>query len=121
MYLPEFDQDGHAAVPQAAATKEEAITYVVAKNIMRRHLTNDQRAAIAAKLYAQLPQQAHGGDGKSNSASPASEYGSYLRTRMPAWSSHLSGYAALGSGDSFAESIVVPYFQSAGQIAMYRA
>jgi hypothetical protein len=49
------------------------------------------------------------------------KYGSYLRTRMPAWSSHLSGYAALGSGDSFAESIVVPYFQSAGQIAMYRA
>jgi hypothetical protein len=32
-----------------------------------------------------------------------------------------ASYAALGSGDSFAESIVVPYFQSAGPIAMYRA
>jgi hypothetical protein len=48
VYLPEFDEDGHAAVPQAAATKVEAIAYVVAKNIIRRHLTNDQRAAIAA-------------------------------------------------------------------------
>lgn len=85
------------------------------------HLTNDQRAAIAAKLYAQLPRQAHGGDGKSKFCFSSLRTRSYLRTRMPAWSSHLSGYAALGSGDSFAESIVVPYFQSAGQIAMYRA
>jgi hypothetical protein len=45
----------------------------------------------------------------------------YLRTRIPACSSHRSGLAALGSGDSFAESIVTPNLQSDGQIAMYRA
>jgi hypothetical protein len=38
VHLPEFDEDRDAPVPQAAATKEEVITYVVTKNIMRRHL-----------------------------------------------------------------------------------
>jgi hypothetical protein len=45
----------------------------------------------------------------------------YLRTRIPVFSSHCSGRAALGSGDSFAESIVTPNFQLGAQIAMYRA
>ena len=48
-----------------AATKEEAIAYVVSKNIMRRHLTNGQRAVIAKKLYDKMPKQSPGGDRKS--------------------------------------------------------
>jgi hypothetical protein len=42
-------------------------SFVLAKNILRRHLTPDQRAMIAAKLYAKLPKQQHGGDRKSSS------------------------------------------------------
>jgi hypothetical protein len=46
---------------------EAATAFVITKNIMRRNLTPDQRAMIAAELYAKLPRRAHGGDRKSNS------------------------------------------------------
>jgi ParB-like chromosome segregation protein Spo0J len=47
---------------------EAATAFVITKNIMRRNLTSDQRAMIAAELYSKLPKREHGGDRKSNSA-----------------------------------------------------
>jgi hypothetical protein len=46
---------------------QAATAYVISKNIMRRNLTEDQRAMIAAELYAKLPKREHGGDRKSSS------------------------------------------------------
>lgn len=43
------------------------------------------------------------------------------RTRIPAFSSQCSGLSFFGIGDSFDGSMVTPYFQSGGQMAMYRA
>jgi hypothetical protein len=58
---------GHGTYAEVTI-KEAAITYVISRNIMRRHLTDSQRAAIAAKLYAKMPKQSPGGDRKSFSA-----------------------------------------------------
>lgn len=46
-------------------TTEDAIAFVISANIQRRHLTNDQRAQIAAELYEKLPKKKEGGDRKS--------------------------------------------------------
>jgi len=53
--------------PEGVPLTEAAAAYVISKNIMRRNLTADQRAMIAADLYAKLPKQRHGGDRKSSS------------------------------------------------------
>jgi hypothetical protein len=57
-------------VTDHAPIKEQAVAYVISKNIMRRHLTDGQRAAIAAKLYAKMPKRSHGGDGTPSSGKP---------------------------------------------------
>jgi ParB-like chromosome segregation protein Spo0J len=60
-------RDGYTLAQAAAA-------FVITKNIMRRNLSEDQRAMIAAKLYAKLPNKPkHGGDRKSSASLPASE------------------------------------------------
>jgi hypothetical protein len=60
-------RDGYTLAQAAAA-------FVITKNIMRRNLDEHQRAMIAAKLYAKLPNKPkHGGDRKSSASSPASE------------------------------------------------
>src|SRR6476646_9669464 len=40
------------------------------------------------------------------------------RVRMPAPESHFKGLSLFGMGASFVSEMVIPYFQSAGQIAM---
>ena len=40
------------------------------------------------------------------------------RIRMPALEFHVNGLSLFGMGASFVSEIVIPYFQSAGQIAM---
>ena len=40
------------------------------------------------------------------------------RIRIPALESHVNGLSLFGMGASFVSEIVIPYFQSAGQIAM---
>jgi ParB-like chromosome segregation protein Spo0J len=44
---------------------DDPVAFVISKNIHRRHLTNDQRAQIAAELYEKLPKKKEGGDRKS--------------------------------------------------------
>jgi hypothetical protein len=41
-------------------TREQAIELVISKNILRRHLTSDQRAAIAAELHAKMGKRGPG-------------------------------------------------------------
>ena len=53
--------------PEGVTWPQAATALVITKNIMRRNLTPDQRAMIAAELYAKLPRRQHGGDRKSNS------------------------------------------------------
>jgi hypothetical protein len=45
---------------------QDPVEFVIAKNLHRRHLTEDQRAMIAAKLYAKLPKEKAGGDRTSS-------------------------------------------------------
>jgi len=53
---------------------QAAAAFVITKNIMRRNLDEDQRAMIAAKLYAKLPNKPkHGGDRKSSASLLGSE------------------------------------------------
>ena len=40
------------------------------------------------------------------------------RVRIPALESHFNGLSLFGMGASFVSEMVIPYFQSAGQIAM---
>jgi hypothetical protein len=40
------------------------------------------------------------------------------RVRIPALVSHFNGLSLFGMGASFVSEMVIPYFQSAGQIAM---
>jgi hypothetical protein len=46
--------------------RQAALAFVMSRNFMRRHLTEDQRAAIAVEYYRQLPRRSHGGDRKSS-------------------------------------------------------
>ena len=45
---------------QFKGNRDEAAAFVISRNILRRHLTPDQRSAIAAELYAQLPKRGPG-------------------------------------------------------------
>ena len=45
---------------QFKGNRDEAAAFVISRNILRRHLTPDQRSAIAAALYAQLPKRGPG-------------------------------------------------------------
>lgn len=108
VYAAMFDEDGKAPRPQEAATEEEAVSYVLTKNILRRHLKPDQRAAIAAKLYAKLEKPKPGGDRQSekaksgnteNALPSAKEQKKKVATQMDVSTDKLEMASAVGKAD----------------------
>ena len=61
---PPHHRIGAAGYPWVEFEGDDPLAFVIAKNLKRRHLTESQRAMVAAKL-AKLP---HGGDRRSDQA-----------------------------------------------------
>jgi hypothetical protein len=93
--------------PDSGTLTEAATAFVITKNIVRRNLTPDQRAMLAAELYAKLPKRAHGGDRKSSSwtseldnSPSAGRQKSTVASQMGVSTKHVERAAALQKKDA---------------------